>query len=169
MSIWLNKIIKKRRKQKMTRKYDVECARAFLYLVAKDLKECHRDIIMNFGKGLTSEAWKEDFDFDQAVNMARDAASEYKPVAGTMQEEFERQQKESRVSHPKHYTWLKELCGIEVIDITRHMDFCLGNAIKYILRAGHKTEEGLSDKEKTIEDLKKAIFYINDKIKTLEK
>ena len=40
------------------------------------------------------------------------------------------------VNHPPHYTWLKDKCGIEVIDITRHMDFCLGNAIKYILRAG---------------------------------
>ena len=48
------------------------------------------------------------------------------------------------------------------------MDFDLGNAIKYILRAGHKTEEGYDDKAKTIEDLKKAVWYINDKIKTLE-
>ena len=74
-----------------------------------------------------------------------------------------------RVFSPSHYTWLKELCGIEVIDITRHMDFDLGNSIKYILRAGYKSEEGLSDKEKAIEDLKKAIWYINDKIKMLEK
>lgn len=73
-----------------------------------------------------------------------------------------------RVSHPSHYTWLKELCGIEVIDITRHMDFDLGNSIKYILRCGHKSEEGISDKEKAIEDLKKAVWYINDKIKMLE-
>ena len=90
-------------------------------------------------------------------------------TAGTMQEEFDRQQKEERVLHPKHYTWLKNLCGIEVIDITRHMDFDLGNAIKYILRQGHKSEQGMSDKEKAIEDLKKAIFYLNDKIKMLER
>ena len=73
-----------------------------------------------------------------------------------------------RVEHPVHYSYLKKLCGIEVIDITRHMDFDLGNAIKYILRAGHKTEEGYDDRSKTIEDLKKAVWYINDKIKTLE-
>lgn len=77
-------------------------------------------------------------------------------------------QKEDRVNHPSHYTWLKELCGIEVIDITRHMDFDLGNAIKYILRAGHKTEEGMTDSEKLIEDLKKARFYLDDKIKMLQ-
>ena len=33
---------------------------------------------------------------------------------------------EDMVNHPSHYTWLKEKCGIEVIDITRHMDFNLG-------------------------------------------
>lgn len=75
---------------------------------------------------------------------------------------------DDRVNHPSHYTWLKDLCGIEVIDITRHMDFDLGNAIKYILRNGHKSEQGMSDKEKAIEDLKKAVFYLNDKIKMLE-
>lgn len=76
---------------------------------------------------------------------------------------------EDKVNHPGHYTWLKQLCGIEVIDITRHMDFDLGNAIKYILRCGHKEELGYSNKEKTIEDLRKAIFYINDKIEMLER
>lgn len=74
-----------------------------------------------------------------------------------------------RIEHPRHYSYLKELCGIEVIDITRHMDFDLGNAIKYVLRQGLKSEEGMSNKEKAIEDLKKAIWYLNDKIKMLEK
>lgn len=76
--------------------------------------------------------------------------------------------KENKVNHPSHYTWLKDLCGIEVIDITRHMDFCLGNAVKYILRAGHKSEEGYSNRQKEIEDLKKAVFYINDRINQLQ-
>lgn len=74
---------------------------------------------------------------------------------------------EEKVNHPSHYTWLKNLCDIEVIDITRHMDFNLGNSIKYILRSGHKKEEGYTDKQKTIEDLKKAIWYLNDEIKLL--
>ena len=76
---------------------------------------------------------------------------------------------DDKVNHPSHYTWLKDLCGVEVIDITRHMDFNLGNSIKYILRSGHKKEEGYTDKQKTIEDLKKAIWYIEDEIKMLEK
>lgn len=74
----------------------------------------------------------------------------------------------SKVEHPSHYTWLKNICGIEVIDITRHMTFNLGNVVKYVLRAGHKSEKGYSDKEKQIEDLKKARFYIDDEIKRLE-
>lgn len=74
-----------------------------------------------------------------------------------------------KVNHPKHYTWLKDKCGVEVIDITRHMDFCLGNAVKYLLRAGHKTEQGYTDREKEVEDLRKSIFYINDRINQLTK
>ena len=77
--------------------------------------------------------------------------------------------KKDNVNHPSHYTWLKDKCGIEVLDITRHMDFNLGNAIKYILRAGHKKEEGMSDIDKKIEDLQKSVFYINDEIRTLQK
>ena len=89
----------------------------------------------------------------------------------TFEDEEEENQNESiddKVSHPSHYTWLKELCGIEVIDVARHLDFDTGNALKYLLRAGKKSEEGYTDKEKEIEDLKKAVFYIQDKIKMLE-
>lgn len=75
---------------------------------------------------------------------------------------------DDRVNHPSHYTWLKDKCGIEVLDITRHMNFNLGNAIKYILRSGHKCEKGMSNKQKQIEDLRKAIFCISDEIKKLE-
>ena len=77
------------------------------------------------------------------------------------------EQKNDNVNHPKHYTWLKELCGIEVIDITRHMNFCCGNALKYIIRAGHKKDASLTDTDKKVEDLKKAIWYINDEIKRI--
>lgn len=70
-----------------------------------------------------------------------------------------------KVNHPSHYAWLKNLCGIEVIDIVRHMGFNLGNVVKYVLRAGHKSEEGYSDLDKEIEDLKKAKWYLEDEIK----
>ena len=76
--------------------------------------------------------------------------------------------KENKVEHPSHYTWLKDKCGIEVIDITRHLDFNKGNAVKYILRSGYKEEQGYTTKQKEIEDIKKAIWYLNDKLKMLE-
>lgn len=75
----------------------------------------------------------------------------------------------NRVNHPSHYIWLKEKCGIEAIDITREFNFNLGNALKYILRSGNKEEMGYTIKQKQIEDLKKAIWYLNDEIKRLEK
>lgn len=74
--------------------------------------------------------------------------------------------KNDKVNNPKHYT--SHPSGVECIDITRHYDFCIGNAIKYLWRSGLKTEEGYSDIDKEIEDLEKAIWYINDKIKTLK-
>jgi hypothetical protein len=54
------------------------------------------------------------------------------------------------VKHPKHYT--SHPSGIECIEITQHMGFCLGNAVKYIWRADLK--------ENAIEDLRKAKQYI---------
>lgn len=80
-----------------------------------------------------------------------------------------KEQVNDKVDHPSYYTWLKEKCGIEVIDITRHLDFDKGNAIKYILRSGYKEEEGYTLNQKEIEDIKKAIWYLNDKLKMLEK
>ena len=58
------------------------------------------------------------------------------------------------VNHPKHYT--DHPSGVECIQITEHMNFCLGNAVKYIWRADLKHD--------AIEDLKKAVFYINREI-----
>lgn len=84
-------------------------------------------------------------------------------------EDSESKKDNDKVNHPSHYTWLKDECGIEVIDITRHLDFDKGNAVKYLLRSGYKAEEGYSKIQKEIEDLKKAKWYIDDKIKQLEK
>jgi hypothetical protein len=56
------------------------------------------------------------------------------------------------VNHPKHYT--THPSGVECIQITEHMSFCLGNAMKYIWRAGEK------DQEKEIEDLEKGAWYL---------
>jgi hypothetical protein len=63
------------------------------------------------------------------------------------------------VNKPAHYTSGK----IEVIDFIedQKLDFCLGNSVKYIARAGKK------DPNKTIEDLQKSIWYVERKIKQL--
>lgn len=78
-----------------------------------------------------------------------------------------KEEKEEMVNHPNHYAWLKELCGIEPIDICRHLDFNCGSAIKYLLRKGKK-EMNLSEREQRVQDLSKAIFYLQDEIKMLE-
>ena len=75
--------------------------------------------------------------------------------------------KSEQVSHPSHYAWLKDLCGVEPLDICRHLDFNRGNAIKYLLRKD-KVDGNKTKTEKRIEDLRKAVFYIQDEIKLLE-
>jgi len=69
------------------------------------------------------------------------------------------------VNHPKHYTSrdINSICciceaitAIECIEITRHFNFNLGNAIKYIWRADFKGNSK--------EDLRKAIWYLQDEI-----
>lgn len=87
-----------------------------------------------------------------------------------------------KVNHPSHYTTgcpvIRFMCPycksiheipIECIDVIRDMPSWKGSAIKYLWREGLKNEEGMSDLEKTIEDLNKSIWYIDDKIKVLKR
>ena len=69
--------------------------------------------------------------------------------------------KDDPVNHPSHYTDGK----IEVIDFIedKKLGFHLGNAVKYISRAGKK------DPGKEIEDLEKAVWYVNRRIEQLRK
>lgn len=85
----------------------------------------------------------------------------------TKGEEEAANKKTEQVSHPSHYAWLKDLCGVEPLDICRHLDFNTGNAIKYLLRKD-KVDGNNTKTEKRIEDLRKAVFYIQDEIKSLE-
>lgn len=62
------------------------------------------------------------------------------------------------INHPPHYT--SHNSGVECIQITEHMNFCVGNAIKYLWRAGLKGQ--------AIDDLKKARWYIDREIGRLE-
>ena len=63
-------------------------------------------------------------------------------------------------TNPDHYR--SHPSGVECIEITRHMSFDLGNAVKYIWRADLKHQDG------GLEDLRKAAWYIADEIKRRE-
>jgi hypothetical protein len=73
--------------------------------------------------------------------------------------------KNDQVNHPKHYT--SDPSGIECIDITRHRNFNIGNAIKYLWRAGLKEDKDRKLIDKQIEDLNKAVWYLIDEIHRL--
>lgn len=73
--------------------------------------------------------------------------------------------KNDQINHPKHYT--SDPSGIECIDVTRHRNFNVGNAIKYLWRAGLKIDADKSSINKQIEDLEKAVWYIVDEIHRL--
>lgn len=75
-----------------------------------------------------------------------------------------RKENDDPVNHPKHYTNSEASCskcgqGIECIDVTRHMGFNIGNAVKYLWRFQDKGG---------LEDLKKARWYLEDEIKQRE-
>ena len=77
----------------------------------------------------------------------------------------DKEQKADNVNHPAHYN--SHPSGIECIEIARHHNFNIGNTIKYLWRAGLKSEEGMEDTDKQVEDLNKAIWYIKDEIKRI--
>ena len=68
--------------------------------------------------------------------------------------EEKRHQPHDMVNHPKHYT--SHPSGVECIQITEHMGFNLGNAMKYIWRADEKGND--------VEDLRKAVWYVQREI-----
>ena len=63
------------------------------------------------------------------------------------------------VDHPRHYN--SHPSGVETITVTEHMNFCVGNAMKYLWRAGLKGD--------ALEDLRKAQWYLAREIARLEK
>lgn len=63
------------------------------------------------------------------------------------------------VNHPPHYN--SHPSGVETIVLTEHMNFCLGNVLKYTLRAPYKGNE--------LQDLRKARWYLDREISRLER
>lgn len=72
---------------------------------------------------------------------------------------------DSPVKHPKHYN--SHPSGVECITIARHHNFNIGNAFKYLWRIGLKGAKAAT-KEKRIQEIDKAIFYLNDERARIE-
>lgn len=84
----------------------------------------------------------------------------YEDAPSYAQEQLEYIEKRETVDHPSYY----KTGGIEAIDVIEawNLDFCLGNTIKYISRAGRKSD-------KVLEDLQKAAWYLNREIERRKK
>lgn len=102
--------------------------------------------------GIGCSSW----DFDKVIRERRKQREQEQEKYDV---EYNRRMKEMTdpVNHPPHYK--SHPSGIECIEITRHMNFNLGNAVKYIWRAGEKGN--------TIQDLQKAIWYLTDEIQRI--
>lgn len=109
-----------------------------------------RDANIEHDKQINLKSWLMGARFD-------DLPKEQKP----------QEQKHDNVNHPSHYAWLIDLCGVEPIDICREFNFNVGNALKYLMRKGKK-DGNMTDKEKRKEDLRKAIFYLNDELTRID-
>ncbi len=68
-------------------------------------------------------------------------------------QQFWEEDVEDLINHPRHYNSYPD---VEVIDITKHMNFCRGNIVKYVARAAFKGTE--------LQDLEKALWYLNTEI-----
>lgn len=70
-------------------------------------------------------------------------------------------EKYDEVNHPKHY--VENRFWVEPHVVFRNLSYPQGNALKYILRAGKKLYPGKTEKESKLTDLKKAMWYLNDR------
>ena len=86
-----------------------------------------------------------------------ESSDESQPTQPTESSSKDAPTKTDPVNHPAHYT--QHPSGVECIQVTEHMNFNRGNAIKYIWRAG--------DKGDVVQDLQKARWYIDREIQRL--
>lgn len=82
----------------------------------------------------------------------------YKKRKYTKKAKVEQVEPKEKVEHPLHYNLVP---GVECIDVVENFNFNRGNAIKYIWRAGNKEEE--------MEDLRKAVWYLQREIDRISK
>ena len=118
-------------------------------------KQAVKELAVKFG--LISEA-QDDRQSDAGFALADELLSRVHP---TCNELTNPPPVHDPVNHPSHYT--SHPSGVETIEITRHMGFNLGNAMKYLWR------NGLKDGHPAVQDLEKAVWYIQDEIKRIKK
>lgn len=160
----------------MIKKEDIKVGLRF-YITKNDCLKCNFDSIgIHDGRTpILFNAERKDAD----VYICTSVSTDYKYIARFREEDImmfgtkfdmvtkgegeAANKKTEQVSHPSHYAWLKDLCGVEPIEICQHFDFSVGNALKYLMRNG-KVERNLTEKEQRIQDLEKAIYYIKNEI-----
>lgn len=160
----------------MIKKEDIKVGLRF-YITKNDCLKCNFDSIgIHDGRTpILLNAERKDAD----VYICTSVSTDYKYIARFREEDImmfgtkfdivtkgegeAANKKTEQVSHPSHYAWLKDLCGVEPIEICQHFDFSVGNALKYLMRNG-KVERNLTEKEQRIQDLEKAIYYIKNEI-----
>lgn len=160
----------------MIKKEDIKVGLRF-YITKNDCLKCNFDPIgIHDGRTpILFNAERKDAD----VYICTSVSTDYKYIARFREEDImmfgtkfdivtkgegeAENKKTEQVSHPSHYAWLKDLCGVEPIEICQHFDFSVGNALKYLMRNG-KVERNLTEKEQRIQDLEKAIYYIKNEI-----
>ena len=117
--------------------------------VPKDVLKENADDVRTWDEQMVSSCWKPIYGENPILNDSADASLKAK-------EEFD------NVNHPNHYGGANNPYeAIKVIDAWQ-LDFCLGNTVKYISRAGKKSDNS------EIQDLEKAQFYLNHRIKQLK-
>ena len=126
-------------------------------------------VIEEYEEDYTDEDYSE-YEFGDVEDDEDDGEEEYcfyreleKVLNGdfTSNINFDMGNKEEMVNHPKHYN--SDLSGVECIEVARYRNFNVGSALKYLWRCGLKN--GNSD----IQDLEKAVWYLNDEIKSLKR
>ena len=123
--------------------------------VTKTDVRAHWPIEIKFGTTGLGLATEDELEFEHIYDALSSLAVEVDSRPAEVQGESA---SEDVVNHPSHYT--SHPSGIECIQVTEHMNFNLGNATKYVWRAGLKSDD-------PIQDLKKARWYIEREIQRL--
>jgi tRNA dimethylallyltransferase len=129
-----------------------------------ELRSQNTNVVVVGGTGLYIKAILDDLNFPETDPDVREKLNlEAEKIGGdAMHERLAKLDPAAGLAIPKENV-RRVVRALEVIEITENLNFCRGNAVKYLCRAG------LKDPEKELEDLKKARWYVDREISRLEK